>query len=249
MPCRTFTRPLRRVSPAHLASHTHRLIRRGGAGFRLSSLTCRPWRCVINADLIAFADRWNSNSTVAGTANGVPAPEKGTVEALLTVLARVSGARTVVEIGTGAGGTGSALLAGLADGGTLTSIDADPGVQRTARDCLTAAGGERAQVRLIAGGAREVLPRLTDGAYDLIVVNQIDEDAPTYLENALRLLRVGGMLILTNATRGGSAIDPANRGPADSAARETLRSAGDSEQLACTLLPVAGGVLLAVRQD
>lgn len=225
------------------------MIRPDRSGFRLSSLTGRPWRCVINPDLIAFADRWNSNPPAAGAANGAPTPGAGTVDALLTVLARVSGARTVVEIGTGAGWTGSALLAGLADGGTLTSIDADPGVQRTARDGLTAAGGERTQVRLIAGGAREVLPRLTDGAYDLIVVNQIDEDAPTYLENALRLLRVGGMLILTNATRGGSAIDPANRGPADSAARETLRAASESEQLACTLLPVAGGVLLAVRRD
>ncbi|MDP3972165.1 MAG: class I SAM-dependent methyltransferase [Candidatus Nanopelagicales bacterium] len=171
-----------------------------------------------------------------------------TIAALLTVLARVSGATSVVEVGTGEGETGSALLTGMGEGGTLTSIDFDPSVQRTARERLNvAAGGNTPQVRLIAGTAREVLTRLADDAYDLIVVNKSDEDCAIYLENALRLLRVGGMLVLTDATRDGTVIDPANRGVPESAMRETLKAARENEQLAAVLLPFAGGVLLAVR--
>lgn len=151
-------------------------------------------------------------------------------------------------MGTGEGDTGSALLVGMGEGGTLTSIDSDPGVQRTARERLTvAAGGNTSQVRLIAGTAREVLTRLADDAYDLIVVNKSDEDCAIYLENALRLLRVGGMLILTNATRDETVIDPANRGSSESAMRETLKAARENEKLATALLPFAGGVVLAVR--
>ncbi len=112
---------------------------------------------------------------------------------LLAFLAATTRARAVVEIGTGSGETGLALLRGMAPDGTLTTIDVDPELQRAARRTFLAAGYSPGRVRLINGVAPEVLPRLTDGGYDLVVAHAADED---YLAEAVRLLRPGGVVAL-----------------------------------------------------
>ena len=114
--------------------------------------------------------------------------------ALLRFLAAAIGARTVVEIGTGCGSSGIWLLRGMRPDAVLTSVDVEPEHQRMARKAFAEAGFAANQYRLILGRALDVLPRLSDGAYDLVFCDADSREYPDYLEAALRLLRVGGIV-------------------------------------------------------
>ncbi len=169
--------------------------------------------------------------------------------AALAVLAATVSARAVVEIGTGAGVSGLYLMRGMATDGTLTSIDVDPELQRTARASFLAAGIGPSRLRLINGMALEVLPRLTDGGYDLVVADAVPAEYPGYLAEAIRLLRPGGVLVLEGVLDGGRvAGDAADDGPETAALREVTDQVREDERLLSALLPVADGMLCAVRR-
>ena len=121
------------------------------------------------------------------------------VGATLRFLACAVGARTAVEIGTGCGSSGIWLLRGMRPGSTLTSVDTEPEYQRMARKAFTQAGFAQNQCRLILGRALDVLPRLSDGAYDMVFCDADARDYPDYLAAALRLLRAGGIVAFNNA--------------------------------------------------
>ena len=173
------------------------------------------------------------------------APEGG---AALRFLASALAARSVVEVGTGAGSSGLCLLRGMAPDGVLTSIDVEPEHQRAARQAFTDAGFRATRYRLIMGKALEVLPRLTDGAYDLVFVDAAKPEYPRYLEAGVRLLRPGGVIAFDNALGGGRVADPALRNPSTSALREVATRVYSDESLVPLLLPVGDGLLLALRQ-
>ena len=101
---------------------------------------------------------------------GVGAVSQGGA-ALLTLLTRTIGAKSAVEIGTGTGVSGLAILSGLTSDGILTSIDSETEHQQRARAILGGAGVAARRARLIAGPALVVLPKLSDGAYDLVFVD------------------------------------------------------------------------------
>ena len=113
---------------------------------------------------------------------------------MLRFLAAAIGARTVVEIGTGCGSSGIWLLRGMHPEAVLTSVDVEPEHQRMARKAFAEAGFTANRYRLILGRALDVLPRLSDGAYDLVFCDADSREYPDYLEAALRLLRVGGIV-------------------------------------------------------
>lgn len=169
--------------------------------------------------------------------------------AAMAVLAATVSARAVVEIGTGAGVSGLYLLRGMVPDGTLTTIDVDPELQRTARAAFLAAGFGPSRLRLINGMALEVLPRLTDGGYDLVVADAVPVEYPVYLAEAIRLLRPGGLLVLEGVLDGGRvAGDAADDGPSTAALREVTELVRDDERLLSALLPVGDGMLCAVRR-
>jgi predicted O-methyltransferase YrrM len=87
--------------------------------------------------------------------------------AALRFLAAAIDARAVVEVGTGAGTSGIWLLRGMRPDGVLTTVDIEREHQRLAKQAYAAAGIPPNRYRLINGQAGDVLPRLTDGAYDL----------------------------------------------------------------------------------
>jgi predicted O-methyltransferase YrrM len=168
--------------------------------------------------------------------------------ATLCFLAATIGARAVVEVGTGTGVSGLWLLRGMAADGVLTSIDVDPESQRAARTAFLAAGYGPARLRLINGMGLEVLPRLTDGAYDLVFVDAVAVEYPPYLDEAVRLLRPGGIVVLDDVLRGGRVADETTADPATVAVREVVRQVRDDERLVPVLLPVGDGLLCALRR-
>lgn len=179
---------------------------------------------------------------------GGAAPVSRLTGGALRFLAAAVGARAVVEIGTGCGTSGIWLLRGMQPAGVLTTVDSEPEHQRLARSAFAAAGFPPSRFRTIGGLALEVLPRLADGAYDLVFCDADKQEFGGYLAAALRVLRPGGVVAF-NATLPGSS--GTGRGPsgADAAAAEELREqVRADERLVPLLLPFGDGFLAAVKQ-
>jgi len=167
--------------------------------------------------------------------------------ALLRFLAATVAARAVVEVGTGAGVSGIYLLRGMAGDGVLTSIDVEGEHQRVAKESFAEAGIPSGRARLITGRALDVLPRLTDGGYDLVFCDAAKAEYGDYLREALRLLRPGGVVAFDNALWHGRVPDPSNRDSETVAVRELLRQVHDDERLTPVLVSAGDGLLAAVK--
>src|SRR3954452_15236003 len=102
--------------------------------------------------------------------------------AALCFLASVMEARAVVEIGTGAGVSGLWLLRGMRSDGVLTTVDIEAEHQRLARQAFTQDGIPSKRARTISGAALDVLPRLTDGHYDLVFCDGDKAEYGAYLK-------------------------------------------------------------------
>ena len=204
-----------------------------------------------NADSFAFSDSYVIEDEVLVAARE-KAAELGCVPvsagsgALLRFVARAISARHVVEIGTGAGISTLWLLRGMAEDGVLTSIDIELEHQRAARETLSAADVPQGRYRLIAGRALEVLPRLTDGAYDLVLVDADKSEYSLYFEQALRLLRPGGVIAFDNALWHDRIADPAQRDAETVALRDLVTMVRAHEGLTPVMVPSGDGLLLAV---
>ena len=166
--------------------------------------------------------------------------------AVLRFLAASITARAAVEIGTGAGVSGIYLVRGMAPDGVLTSIDVESEHQRVAKESYAAADIAPARTRLITGRALDVLPRLTDGGYDLVFCDAAKGEYGDYLTAAMRLLRPGGILAFDNALWHGRVPDNSARDPETVAVRELLKTVRDDDRLVPLLLPSGDGLLAAV---
>jgi predicted O-methyltransferase YrrM len=184
-------------------------------------------------------------------------PVEAAVGAALRFLACAAGARTAVEIGTGCGSSGIWLLRGMRPGGTLTSVDIEPEYQRMARKSFAHAGFAQSQCRLILGRALDVLPRLSDGTYDMVFCDADPLDYPDYLIAALRLLRPGGVVAFNNAvpvqdgsevTGGATADDAAFDDMAAADAADVAEQVRRDERLVPLLVPLGNGLLAAVKK-
>lgn len=205
-----------------------------------------------NAATLAYVEAFVAEPDGAQTARrraedlGVECASPG-VAATLTLLAKILGARAVAEIGTGTGVSALALLAGMSPDGVLTSIDAEAEHQLAAREVLTAEGVPSRRVRLIAGQALNVMPKLTDGAYDLVYVDGDPLEYVEYVAQAQRLLRPGGLLVLHHALWQGLVADERNEDDEPLIVREALAAVLADESFTPALLPVGDGLLVAVR--
>lgn len=181
-----------------------------------------------------------------GAALGV-SPMSNGVTTALTFLAKAIQARHVVQIGTGSGAAGLALFAGMASDGVITSIDIEGDRQSSARQAFTNAKIASNRFRLIVGVPLDVLPKLRDGAYDLVFVDGDKLEYVEYLAQALRLLRHGGLVIINDALWRGLIADSSNEDDETVIIREALDSVLDTEEFTPVLLPVGGGLLAAVK--
>ena len=166
--------------------------------------------------------------------------------AALTVLAMAAHPKTIVEIGTGVGVSGIYLLRGMHPAGVFTTIDVEPENHKAARASFIAAGFAPERVRLITGRALDVLPRLTDGGYDLVLIDGKRIEFPAYLEEARRLVRPGGMIVVAHALARGRVADPAQRDPETTAVREALRSVRRTDDETSSLIPIGDGLLVVI---
>lgn len=194
----------------------------------------------ISEDAITSAARERADDSGAGAVT--PA-----VGALLSVLAKLAGAKSVVEIGTGAGVSGLWLLSGMREDGVLTTIDVEPEHQRLAKQAFSEAGIGASRTRLIGGRAQDVLTRLADDSYDLVFVDADPIDQPAFVAEGVRLLRSGGAIVIHRAALGGRAGDAAATDTEVSAVREAARLIAEDDRLTPVLIPLGDGLLAAAR--
>ena len=168
--------------------------------------------------------------------------------ATLRMLAASVAARSVAEIGTGTGTSGLWILSGLGPDGVLTTIDVEPELQREARRAFDAAGYASSRTRVIQGRASDVMPRMAPRSYDMVVLDVGPEESAALAGQALRMLRVGGVLAVTRALWNDHVADPARRDATTVAARELGKALREEDALLTSLLPVGDGLLVSVRR-
>lgn len=166
--------------------------------------------------------------------------------AQLAVLAAASRADAIIEVGTGVGVSGLWLLHGAPDA-VLTTIDLEADHQQVARRAFTDAGVPANRVRLIAGRAAEVLPRMNEASYDIAF---IDADAPSvidYVAHGLRMVRRGGTVAVAHALWRDRVADPAQRDDTTTAFRMLLAETTASDAVVSAVSPVGDGLLLLTK--
>jgi len=166
--------------------------------------------------------------------------------AQLAVIAAATAATNIMEIGTGLGVSGLWMLTG-APQATLTSIDSEIDHQQLARITFTAAGIPANRVRLIAGRAMDVLPRMNESSYDLVLVDADPHSVIEYVEHALRMVRTGGTVLVAHALWRGRVADPAQRDDTVAGFRTLLREVAESSAVISSLSPVGDGLLQITR--
>lgn len=205
----------------------------------------------ITAQAWTFADTWVEEGEALRRARdrsedlGVE-PVSPAAAATLRLLAAAISAQAIVEVGTGAGVSGAALLAGMTHGGVLTSIDVEAEGQRAARETFTELGHSPSRSRLIAGRALDVLPRMSDGAYDLVVVDGDRAEYPAIVTQAKRLLRIGGLVVLCGMLGPTGMADPSQRDVDTTALRDAAGMIENDDDWVPALMTVGSGLLVAL---
>lgn len=170
-------------------------------------------------------------------AGGLPdievAPTSGK---LLWLLARICGARRVLEIGTLGGYSTIWLARGIPDDGRVVTIEAEPRHAEVARTSIDRAGvGERVDIRV--GRGADVLPTLVDEEpFDLVFIDADKESNTLYLDWAARLGRAGTLVVVDNVVRAGRVADDADDSTQVAGVRAGLRMLGDDPRFTATAL-------------
>lgn len=173
-------------------------------------------------------------------------PEQG---ALMTILARMLGARRALEVGTFTGYSSLALLAGMPPDGRLTTLDVDADVTTIARRYWREAGVED-RVELVLGPAVDTLDRLVaeQRTYDLAFVDADKENLLAYYERALALLRPGGVVLIDNVLWGGRVLDASATEPSTIAVRALNGAVAADERVEVVMIPVGDGLTVARKR-
>jgi predicted O-methyltransferase YrrM len=166
--------------------------------------------------------------------------------AQLAVLAAATNAKTIIEIGTGFGVSGLWMLTG-APNAILTSIDQEVEFQQSAKRAFAELGIPANRARLIAGRALDVLPRMNEGSYDLVLVDADPGQVIEYVEHALRLARVGGTVLVPHALWRGRVSDPAQRDETVTNLRTLLAETAKSTAVLSALSLAGDGLLQLTR--
>jgi predicted O-methyltransferase YrrM len=192
-------------------------------------------------------DSVKSAARARGVENGVTDVSQG-AGAYLRQLAHQIKAQSVVEVGTGSGVGYLWLLEGMLSSGTLTSIDDEMEHTSIAKIALADAEIEQPRFRLITNSVMDVMTKLTDRAYDLVVFRHNPEDLSFAISEAHRILRSGGVFVIDNFFGGGKVPDPAQRDPKTIALREAGKSIkSDTDSWVTSLAPIGDGLLLATK--
>ena len=188
-----------------------------------------------------FMQQARNNAEELGTLDPSPA-----VGGLLRFAVESLKARSIVEIGTGSGVSGLWLFAGAGVDAVLTSIDTEREHAASARSVFEESGISTQRFRLITGTIMEVVGKLADNNYDLVVIRPAS-DLMDLIHESYRLLRPGGMLFVDHVLSGGKVAEPTQRDFESISRRDGIRAVKEDSRWSSIVLPLGGGILLATK--
>lgn len=206
-------------------------------------------------DALAGHDEGLEAALSAQRAAGLPDIEvTATAGKFLNLLARITGARRVLEIGTLGGYSTIWLARAVGEGGEVVTVEAEPGNAAVARASIDAAGvGDRVAIRI--GRGADVLPTLEGGEpFDLVFIDADKESNTIYLDWAARLGRPGTVVVLDNIGREGEIVRDDTTDPRVIGTRDGLRMLAHDRRFDATALQTVGlkgwdGFALALVTD
>lgn len=167
---------------------------------------------------------------------------------LLTMLARLTGARYAVEVGVFTGYSSICIARGLLPGGRLLACDVSEEWTAVARRYWRQAGLEQ-QIDLRIAPAGDTLRALPpDPVVDFAFVDADKPGYPEYYEALVSRLRPGGLLVLDNVLQGGHVLDPAPTKPGHIAIQRLNDTVRDDTRVESVMLPVRDGVTLVHKR-
>ncbi|MGH7717271.1 MAG: O-methyltransferase [Gemmatimonadaceae bacterium] len=194
-------------------------------------------------DLLAPHDAALEATLDASTAAGLPSiqvsPNQGK---LLYLLARLQGARAILEIGTLGGYSTIWLARALAPGGRVITLEFDPKHAEVAR-ANVARAGLAGVVEVRIGPALDTLPRIAAegrGPFDLTFIDADKPNTPEYFQWALRLSRRGSLIIADNVVRDGAVIDATSTDPSTQGMRRFLELLAAEPRVSATAIQTVG---------
>jgi predicted O-methyltransferase YrrM len=166
----------------------------------------------------------------------------------LALFAAMSKAKSIVEVGTGAGVSGLWLLSAASDS-VLTTIDDEPEYQNVARENFKFAGIAANRIRVISGKGQSVMGNMAESAYDLVFVDVDPSSLEQLLAPAAALAKPGGAIIISHALWRDRVPNPALRDDETDALRQAIRNFGDGDGFISSISMVGDGLLLVVKTD
>ncbi|MGW1406183.1 O-methyltransferase [Streptomyces sp. NPDC002403] len=161
---------------------------------------------------------------------------------LLNLLARLQGARTVLEIGTLGGYSTIWLARALPEGGKVVTLEADPAYAEVARANIERAGlADVVEIRV--GRALDTLPELAAqgyGPFDVVFIDADKPSNPDYLAWSLKLTRPGSLIVADNVVRDGEVVDGASEDPKVQGVRRFTELVAAEPTLTATALQTVG---------
>ena len=191
----------------------------------------------------AHEDYFMQQARANGEEVGASDPTPG-VGNFLKFAVQITKAKTVVEIGTGSGVGGLWLLSGMPSDGVLTTIDSEREHSKIARNIFEEADIASTRYRIITGKLIEVVGKLADSSYELVIIRPA-LDLFDMVQESYRLLKPSGLLIIDQALSGGKVADPTQRDPESIARRDGIKVIKEDERWAASVLPIGAGVLVA----
>ncbi len=191
----------------------------------------------------AHEDYFMQQARANGEEVGASDPTPG-VGNFLKFAVQITKAKTVVEIGTGSGVGGLWLLSGMPSDGVLTTIDSEREHSKIARNIFEEADIASTRYRIITGKLIEVVGKLADSSYELVIIRPA-LDLFDMVQESYRLLKPSGLLVIDQALSGGKVADPTQRDPESIARRDGIKVIKEDERWAASVLPIGAGVLVA----
>src|SRR5262249_33135235 len=208
-------------------------------------MTQNQWTAVDQyvTDLLVRPDAALEAALQTSAVAGLPAinvtPNQGK---LLQLLARLQGARTILEIGTLGGYSTIWLARALPKGGRLITLESDPKHAEIARANIARAGlADVVELRL--GLALNTLPQLAAegrGPFDLIFIDADKPSNPDYFRWALKLSRRGSLIVVDNVVRKGAVIDATRADPTIQGVRRLYELIAAEPRVSATAIQTVG---------
>lgn len=175
-------------------------------------------------------------------AAGIPAISIGPIQAaFIQILLRTAGAKEVVEVGTLAGYSAIAMARALPDDGRVRTIDIEPKHARFAEDKV-AASDVPGKVEVHVGAGVDVLKTFDDDSADAAFIDADKGGYPAYLEECVRIVRKGGLIMVDNAFGFGQILYDAPTDPEVAAVRAFNDALGEDERVDGIIVPFGDGM-------